>query len=367
MPIGAYYVYWLSRTNQYTAVDKHLHQVLNRMKTINTPYIKRDLLSASDATTLYNRELLLGLEPFLKQQHTPLYGTVKNKVAVPTEGISFKYVKHYKLRRQSVTINADTPANFALLSAGIAHTEVPKPFENAMEFWLYELGKKLYLFKDKTLLLGVPAADYSAVLKRFKIELCRMLYHKIKEPWLSVLSGIGIELNHRATLLIGEEGSGKNTLAALLMAHGFNVVSDGYTPLCARGLMLYGNVGALRIKESSWALLEVYFNQLDRYPVTRMGDNGALIKYLPLKTNKSHAYEAKQLVLVNYRCGAPVSLEPAAIDEVLEALVPNSWISLHRTNAKGFMAWLQTLQFYKLTYSNTAEALRVMQQLHKPD
>lgn len=364
-PFGACYLYWRPGTNQYTTVDNHTHQVLNRMKTINTPLQNSGQLSPSEATPLYNNALQMDIEPFLKQWHSPLYDTVKTKTAIPKQKINFRYVKHYKLRRHSVTIHADTLANLALLNAGMAHVEVPKPFENPTAFWLYELDKKLFLFKDKTLLLSVPVAEDITVLKCYKIALCRLLYHKIKAPWLSVLSGITIELNDRATVLIGKEGSGKNTLAALLMAHNFNVVSDGYTALCAKGLMVYGNVGALTVKQGSWALLDVYFNQLDRYPVTRYGDNRPLMKYLPLKINKSHAYEAKQLVLVNYQSGAPVRLEPAGLEEVLEVLVPDSWISAHSTNAKGFMAWLQTLQFYKLTYSNTAAALRVMHQLHK--
>ena len=358
-------MYWIAHTNAYMAVWANMHYSLNKvMKTTKQSLFKRDVSVVSDDFNLYNREVFANIDVFLNETYTPIEGILPSRSKISRVKTAFKFVKHYKIKRQSITLYCDTPANLDLLHGGMAHLVVRNAFETSHIFWLYSISNELYLFKDKQLLITVKKSDYKALQHRFKIEICRLLYQKIKAPWLSVLAGITVVYNNKATMLIGKEGSGKSTLAALLMAHQFMVVSDGLTPFCGRGMMLYGSIGALPITATSSSLLEVYFNKLLYAKAYKHYNGEAQVSYLPINAQKSHAYEAKNIVIVNYKSGAATHLETVGVEAVLEHLVPQSWISHHATSAKGFMAWLQTLRFYKLTYSNTAEMLAVMKQLH---
>ncbi|WP_159022647.1 hypothetical protein [Formosa sp. L2A11] len=67
----------------------------------------------------------------------------------------------------------------------------------------------------------------------------------------------------------------------------------------------------------------------------------------------------KTIVLVNYKANSKTLLEPINAKTALEILIPDSWISPKPENAKAFLKWINTVTFYKLTYSNNQDAIDI--------
>ena len=82
------------------------------------------------------------------------------------------------------------------------------------------------------------------------------------------------------------------------------------------------------------------------------------------KSKKDH-YPCDAIILVNYKHKSETLLESVSIKTLLETLIPDSWLSPNPLHAKQFLDWLETLEIYKLTYSDTQSVTKTVSKLFK--
>ena len=95
------------------------------------------------------------------------------------------------------------------------------------------------------------------------MELLCLLTHKKEHDWLGTFHASTIANNKEAIMLIGASGRGKSTLSALLMANGFNLIADDFTPVLAKTQTIYNYPSAISIKEGAFKTLESYFQNFN--------------------------------------------------------------------------------------------------------
>ncbi|WP_157503083.1 phosphoenolpyruvate carboxykinase (ATP) [Mangrovimonas xylaniphaga] len=195
---------------------------------------------------------------------------------------------------------------------------------------------------------------------KFNFLLLCELYNKEERDWLGTFHASTLGNGKEAIMLIGDSGNGKSTLSALLMAHGLDIISDDITAMLADNLHVYRNPNAISIKQGAVKILKPFFPDMDDYDEVFINESKGYVKYIP-PTNinpKKFDFPCNKIVLVKYDKNTPntvlVELDPA---KALETLIPESWISPDPKHAKLFLNWLETVEFYSLTYNNNEEAI----------
>lgn len=158
-------------------------------------------------------------------------------------------------------------------------------------------------------------------------------------------------------ILAGSSHAGKSTLCAALMAEGFLCYSDDSAVL-DRQFKVSGMPVPLTLRESSWPVLASRFPAfMESTSVHRRW--GCNVRFLGsnMPSNSSPAADPKALVFVDYRPGAPASLQPLTPFEALTTLCQSGfWVEHNRENIARFIAWIGELSAYRLTYSLLDEA-----------
>jgi hypothetical protein len=141
------------------------------------------------------------------------------------------------------------------------------------------------------------------------------------------------------------------------MAGGFFCYSEDSAVLDGQ-FKLSGMPFPLMLRESSWPVLDSRFTSfMDSTCVhKRWGSN---VRFLPsnLPAHCSPAVAPEALVFVDYQPGAATRLQPLTPFEALIALQQGGfWVEHTRESIAAFLAWIDRLDGYKLTYSVLDEA-----------
>src|SRR5580698_896664 len=162
-------------------------------------------------------------------------------------------------------------------------------------------------------------------------------------------------------ILAGATYAGKSTLCAALMAGGFYCYSDDSVVLDPQ-FKVFGMPFPLTLRKSSWPVLDSHFPFFtDRAPIHwRLGCS---VRFLPsnLPANSSPAVTPGALLFVDYRPDASTTLQRLKPFEALMALRQcGFWVAHDRASIARFLAWIERLEVFKLTYSLIDDASRVV-------
>jgi len=175
-----------------------------------------------------------------------------------------------------------------------------------------------------------------------------------------------ISNKEEAIMIIGGSGNGKSTLSAVLMAHGFDLLADDFTPMLAKNQHLYRFPAAISIKKGAFALIGGLFDGFDALESEVSTSKHTTVKYLPpskpFKSSKKH-FECRKLVMVKYTSDVKSELRECSPEKILQTFIPDSWISPKPEHSKQFLDWLKDLKLYELTYSDNDFAVAKFKEL----
>jgi hypothetical protein len=158
-------------------------------------------------------------------------------------------------------------------------------------------------------------------------------------------------------ILAGASHAGKSTLCAALMADGLFCYSDD-SAILDGNFEIAGMPFPVMLRESSWAVLEAHSPSLLEGVRTRRR-LGCDVRFLPsnLPANSSPVATPKALVFVEFKAQERLELRPVAPLEALLALRQGGfWVAHDERSIAGFLAWVDRLDCYKLTYSRIGDA-----------
>ncbi|MGB0981094.1 MAG: hypothetical protein ACPGUH_03240 [Winogradskyella sp.] len=364
---GAYWILWYYTSNSYSVIDSTFKATLDlyfsskSLEEFNSKLKDLPLYDAIDYKSLANT-----IDNYL---------TNCNTVAPPTENLDIdidptknNISKIYAIHNSTIGINFDSEIVMQTVHPAIAHLEVTAPktkLKIDVQFNIYLKNSKLHLYKNKQLITCVPKEDYHLLQGKFITHIFCSIYNKKESDWIGTFHGSTISDGNSAIMFIGLSGKGKSTLTTLLAAHGLELVSDDVSPLLAENMELYNNPSAISIKKGAFKVLKPLIKDFDTITTVNFLKHKGYIKYVPFSNYTHLHYPCKAIVLVNYQPHSKTALDNANVQDVLETLIPDSWLYHNSDYAKKFLDWLSKLQFYQLTYSNTDEAIKTVKKLFK--
>ena len=194
-----------------------------------------------------------------------------------------------------------------------------------------------------------------------------ILYEKDFNDWMAMLHASGIVSKGQALLFSAESGSGKSTISAILKAKGYDYLGDDFIATDVRG-KAYPFPAAISVKQGSVKVLSGYYPELKKVE-TKETFIGKQVKYLPVHNiNKESMKGAivKAFVFVNYSKSDNFSFKQIDKRTALQSLLKETWVNPKPEFVTGFFEWIEKTEFYHLNYSNTDEALEVVNQIFNP-
>jgi hypothetical protein len=179
----------------------------------------------------------------------------------------------YRLLNTRFAVEYTTPAQAGLLHPVLAHLAAPG--EPEVRFHLSESGPATILYRDFQPIDACPTGDGVVPMAYAAIWMTVLRRHDF---FLNIHAGV-LRSGDACLLLPGPPGTGKSTLTAALLEHGYEYFSDEVAPL-SEDLRVAPFPQAICIKQSGLATVASFRPEAASLPLHRRGD-GKRVAYLP--------------------------------------------------------------------------------------
>ena len=266
----------------------------------------------------------------------------------------------YKFKNKTVTIRYESEIIKSLIHPQIAHHSIENTSEYDVLFDVFKINDELHLLKNGAHVGSFKTQSFHFLQGKFALELTNTIHDTEIDNWIGAFHGSTISNGKESIMIIGDSGNGKSTLSVLLMANGFDVLSDDFTPLYEDNLHLYRYPAATSIKKGAFEALKPYLEGIDLLKTHTSGPKKVNIKYVPPILNyesQSSSFPCTKIVYVKYNASKADSLNLVSPEKILETLIPDSWISPKESHALKFINWFKNVDCYELNYNSNDFAI----------
>ena len=351
-------ILWFQRSNRYIIVSESIYTLINLfLNTDNKVDFIKTLFETTEIGNERCEELYLEISNFLEdanaQSDEDHY--LHSLQEIPKANIERTYNFDGKLIR----INFQSERIESLIHPQITHHLTHHTTSFDAEFDIFKTLDTLYLFKNKSFVGSYNTQSFHLLQGKFALELTNTIHNTQLNKWIATFHASTITNNSEAIMIIGDSGNGKSTLSALLMAHGFDLLADDFTPLY-EDMNLYRYPSAISIKKGAFSLLESKISDFNSLKIHTNGPKKVNLKYLPQNQNansKTSHFPCNKIVYVKFDKTKQSELNPISVEKILKTLIPDSWISPNEVHALSFLNWLKQVQCYELRYSDNDFAM----------
>ncbi|MFP4845193.1 hypothetical protein [Winogradskyella sp. PE311] len=357
--VGNQWILWYAKSNKYSVVTKEF-------KTILESYFESDSLldfhfKLGITNTASESDVSQNILSYLKRCNS----IEKQEVLANIKFSNTKrnIVKQYSFDKTKIKIYYDSELALKIIHPAIAYLETKVDAKNNSIFDIFLENDNWLIYKEEHLITVAAKKDYHLIQGKFIMHLLCTIHNKKESDWIATFHGSTITDFTNSILFVGKSGQGKSTLCSLLAANGFKLVADDISPMLSKNNHIYSNPLAISIKEGAFDILRPIIKNFDNLPTTYLNKLKGPIKYVPNKNWQVNNYPCKAIVMVNYKKGSDITLENISIKKLLETVIPDSWLSPNQKHTKQFLDWLESIKIYKMTYSNTPDAIECTKQL----
>ncbi|NQW36811.1 MAG: hypothetical protein HQ471_07385 [Flavobacteriales bacterium] len=361
-------IVWFKASNTYVIVEKPVSALLLQ---INQNKSANELLNWCQQTLKINKDqcsMLIGKTTALYTQQTTLKAT-KPIVNIQKALKQFQVIYYYKIARVIFKVSFENEALAFLIHPKFAHLCVAEA-DFDFDFKVYFNNQDIVLEVDKLVIGTWQKSEIEYFQGKFSMCLIEKLYGKPESEWLGVFHASALSDGKNSILFTGDSGNGKSTLAALLMAKGWDLLADDFAPMASKNKQLYYFPAAISIKESAVSALSEYFPQLKNTTQHHFKNQNKKVRYLaptPTHKNQVERQPCKALVFVKYDKKIDLKCEKITQEMAFQQLIPDAWLSPETNNAKQFLDWFTTMPCYQLSYSDNALMCQTVDKLFNDD
>ena len=359
-------ILWFQASNQYIVVSQSLMLILELYFSSENEHDFNTQLQAS-LRLLNSKSKSYYSEITQLLQDVNVHSKKETLIALDIPSIEkLDFGEAYKFGKNCINVNYGSLSLKNLIHPQWSHNAVDTNLNANVVFDIFEEDNFSYLFRNQDFIGQYSAAEYHLLQGQFSLQIINTLYNKTEADWIATFHASTVCNDKEAIMIIGASGNGKSTLSAVLMAHGFDLLADDFTPLLAETKELYRVPSAISIKEGAFNMLAQLYPDFDQYPRYQSTSKAVPITYIPSAKSFSSAVShlpCTKIVFVKFDPSAPSHLKETPTEKILETLIPESWLSPLAPNAALFLEWLQELTCYELNYSDNILAVSKFSEL----
>ncbi len=363
--LGNKSVIWISEINKYILAEPIASEIFLQIhdgKTLEE--IVRDCsvqyqLKKKEAEILVNN-IQAEIEKLMKRKPEQLNAIRERQNLSEAKPYSKKY---YRINNITFLAEFQTTRVEHLNHPKFAHMEIPPSKSVDHHFQVFDKGKEISLWVDGKSAGEWKIADSHFLSGKFSMQIIQKIYNREENRWMGVFHAAGVSNGKKCMMFYGDSGNGKSTLSALLMAAGFDILSDDFLPLESETGKVFRFPAALSIKKQAYDLLISLFPDLKNAEEYVNPALQKTFRYLIPKKGMLTGVPCVALVFVKYDMNVDFQMEEMKPEDAFIKLVPDSWIHPSEQNAKRFMVWFSGMNFYQLTYSNNSKMISTIKNM----
>ena len=349
-------IVWLKKSNKYLVLNTNTLELIK----------KKSSLSSKDFLTLITEslhvdvsiakkinkdisELLLESEELELKQNIKLSDPIK----------PCQLINYYSFNNTIIKVGFDSEETKSLIHQKYRHLAINHVNSYDVEYAIFNSGDTLFIYKNNQIVGSWDSTQLHEFQGKFSMELICSFYNKTEHDWMGVFHASTISKNNRSIMFTGDSGNGKSTLVSILMANGYNVIADDFSPVLRTDFKTYCFPSAISIKEKSYNLIEQLYPELKSFNEYYINELKGNVKYLP-PISKETSANCSSVIWVKYAEGTESSLKKVSIQDALKKILPDAWISNKEVNANAFLKWIEKTAFYELNYSDNNQLIDII-------
>ena len=349
-------IVWLKKSNKYLVLNTNTLELIK----------KKSSLSSKDFLTLITEslnvdvsiakkinkdisELLLEAKEFELEQNIKYPNPIK----------PCQLINYYSFNNTIIKVGFDSEETKSLIHQKYRHLAINHVNSYDVEYAIFNSGDTLFIYKNNQIVGSWDSTQLHEFQGKFSMELICSFYNKTEHDWMGVFHASTISKNNRSIMFTGDSGNGKSTLVSILMANGYNVIADDFSPVLRTDFKTYCFPSAISIKEKSFNLIEQLYPNFINYNEYYINELKGNVKYLP-PISKETSANCTNVIWVKYTEGIESSMKKVSIQDALKKILPDAWISNKEVNAKAFLKWIEKTAFYELNYSDNNKLIDII-------
>ena len=349
-------IVWLKKSNKYLVLNTNTLELIK----------KKSSLSSKDFLTLITESLHVDVsiakkinkdisELLLEAKELELKQNIK--LSDPIKPCQL--INYYSFNNTIIKVGFDSEETKSLIHQKYRHLAINHVNSYDVEYAIFNSGDTLFIYKNNQILGSWDSTQSHEFQGKFSMELICSFYNKTEHDWMGVFHASTISKNNRSIMFTGDSGNGKSTLVSILMANGYNVIADDFSPVLRTDFKTYCFPSAISIKEKSFNLIEQLYPDFINYNEYYINELKGNVKYLP-PISKETSANCTNVIWVKYTEGIESSMKKVSIQDALKKILPDAWISNKEVNAKAFLKWIEKTAFYELNYSDNNKLIDII-------
>lgn len=364
--IGKKFVLWEQKMNKYMVVDPQTTNIIKMvLKKIDNDTIIHFCSRQYNIPTEEAEHIVREIKERLsKNFKTPKSKNSKSiHLSPPKQFSSTASTHYYKINNIIFLIEYETLQIKNSNHPKIAHWEIPPQKTPQHHFKVFHSDEMFSLWVDGKKIGSWNVPDENFLCGKFAMQILEKVYARDESKWLGVFHASAVSDGENCIIFLGDSGKGKSTLSAILLANGFDVLSDDFLPVENDNALVCRFPGAISIKRKAYDLLLPQFPILKEIREIYNPFINKSVRYLPLEKSDPLCVPCKALVFVKYKEGSGFSFERILNEKAIEQIIPDSWILPDHKNVKLFFDWIANLSCYQLTYSDNDLMINTVKKL----
>ena len=349
-------IVWLKETNKYIILNSAILALIKKKSALSSKDFIALIIESFQVNSIEAIRINKNIsELLLETKEVDLKKDTKHPDIVK----SCELIQYYSFNDIIIKVCFDTEETKSLIHQKYSHLVVENKNICNVEFKIFNSNNTLFILKNNQVIGSWVSNQSHEFQGKFSMELICSFYNKTEHDWMGVFHASTISKNNRSIMFTGNSGNGKSTLVSILMANGFNVIADDFSPILREDFKTYCFPSAISIKEKSFDLIEQLYPELknsNEYYIDRIKGN---IKYLPPISTETSS-NCSIVVWVKYSEKAENSMKKISTQEALKKFLPDAWVSNKEVNAKAFLRWINKITFYDLNYSDNDKLISMI-------
>ena len=349
-------IVWLKGTNKYIVLDSNILELIYKKSILSSKEFLAQLIKSLNVSYSVAKKIDKDiLELLLESKKVDS----KRNIKYPDIIKPCQLIHYYSFNDIIIKVCFDSEETKALIHPKYSHLVIDHLNIYDVEYKIFNNDNTFFIFKNNQFLGAWNSNELHEFQGKFSMELMCSFYNKTEHDWMGVFHASTISKNNHSIMFTGDSGNGKSTLVSILMANGFNVIADDFSPILRSDFKTYCFPSAISIKEKSYNLIEQLHPELKSFNEYYINELKGNVKYLPAISKETSA-NCSAVVWVQYSEGAENSMKKISIHEALKKFLPDAWISKEEVNAKAFLKWIKKTAFYELNYSENDKLISII-------
>ena len=371
--IGPSYLVWFQNSNLYFHMLEPAWFVFSKtVKKYKASTIAKLFSHRYNISSEESFSFVCEIQSEIEKRNVPKYSP--NKIDQFSQALN-KYqfkpfsFRNYKLGNQIITFSYESPNFESYIHPLISHFETTASCNDMPLFELFLYRDQIaFRFNGET--KGLWSKDETQFVKGLIFMfLVNAMHNKTDDDWLMTVHASAITNGKKTILFTADPGNGKTTFAALLHAHGFQLISDDFVPIDRHKFNAYPFPISMSVKPGSMEILTPIFPVLEEKADTYLTPE-KVVRYIPPSNHLdiiNSIFPVHELIFIEYNSSVDFKLEKLDPVVALKALLDQVWVTPIKGNSNILLDRVMEISFFKLTYSNNQKALEAITNLFEYD